>query len=68
MVWGGICLAGRTDVFDQGTLTALRYRDDILAPNVRPFAGAVGDNFILMQDNSRPQLGLSFFFVMRVNS
>ena len=56
MVWGGICLSGRTDlyVFDQGTLTAMRYRDDILAPIVRPFAGAVGDNFILMQDNARP--------------
>jgi len=56
MVWGGICLAGRTDlyVFDQGTLTALRYRDVILAPLVRPFAGAVGDTFILTQGNARP--------------
>jgi len=35
MVWGGNCLAGPTDlyVFDQGTCTALRYGDDILAPN-----------------------------------
>lgn len=56
MVWGGICLRGRTDlyVFDRGTLTALRYRDDILAPIVRPFAGAIGVDFILMQDNARP--------------
>jgi len=31
MVWGGNCFAGRMDlyVFDQSTLTALRYRDDI---------------------------------------
>jgi len=50
-VWGELCLAGRTDlyVFDQGTLTALRHRDDILAPIVSPFDGAVGKNFILMQ-------------------
>ena len=54
MVWDGICLAGRSDlyVFDQGTWTALRYRDDILAPIGRPFAGAAGDNFILVQDNA----------------
>ena len=47
MVWGGIRLAGRADlyVFDQGTLTALMYGDDILAPIERPFAGAVGDIF-----------------------
>ena len=38
-----------------GTLTALRYRDEILDPIVRPFAGAIGDNFILMQDNARPR-------------
>ena len=51
LVWGEICLAERTDlyVFDQGTLTALRHRDDILAPIVSPFDGAVGKNFILMQ-------------------
>ena len=37
-----------------GTLTALRFRDEIVDPIVRPFAGAIGDNFILMQDNARP--------------
>ena len=37
-----------------GTLTAVRYRDEILDPIVRPFAGAIGNNFILMQDNARP--------------
>jgi len=45
-------------VFDQSTLTALRYNGDILAPNVRPFSGAVGDNFILMQDNARPHTAM----------
>ena len=37
-----------------GTLTVLRYRDEILNPTVRPFPGAIGDNLILMQDNTRP--------------
>ena len=39
-----------------GTLTALRYResDKITDPIVSPFAGAIGDSFILMQDNARP--------------
>ena len=56
MVWGGICLQGRTDlvVLQQGTMTAQRYRNEVLQPIVRPFAGAIGDNFILMQDNARP--------------
>ncbi len=41
MVWGGICLDGRTDlvVVDGGALTAVRYRDAVLEPVVRPFAG-----------------------------
>ena len=57
MVWGGISYEGRTDLYviNEGTLTALRCRDEILDPIVRPFAGAVGDNFIMMQDNARPQ-------------
>ena len=46
---------GKTDlhVIDNGTLTALRYVKDILDVYVRPYAGAVGENFILMDDNAR---------------
>lgn len=33
---------------------AIRYRDEILDPIVRSFAGAVGDDFILMQGNAWP--------------
>ena len=33
-----------------GKLTAVRYRDEILNPIVRPFAGAIGNNFILMHN------------------
>nr|KAG5701651.1 hypothetical protein BaRGS_019340 [Batillaria attramentaria] len=56
MVWGGISVQGKTDLhmFWNGTLTAVRYRDEILDPVVRPYAGAIGPEFILMDDNSRP--------------
>ncbi len=54
MVWGGIVLDGCTDlkVTDRDALTAVRYRYDVLQPIVRPFTGAVGKDFILMQDNA----------------
>ena len=56
MVWGGISWDGRTDlvVLNQGTLTAQRYRDEILDTQVRLYAGAAGDQFILTDDNARP--------------
>lgn len=55
MVWGGISLEGHTalHVLARGSLTAIRYRDEILRPFVRPYAGAVGPGFLLMQDNAR---------------
>ncbi|KAI4884693.1 hypothetical protein NFI96_001291 [Prochilodus magdalenae] len=58
MVWGGISLEGRTalHVLARGSLTAIRYRDEILRPLVRPYAGAVGPGFFLMQDNARPHV------------
>ncbi|GBM26092.1 hypothetical protein AVEN_12851-1 [Araneus ventricosus] len=40
-------------VFERGTVTDVRYRDDILEPYVRLFRGAVGPEFILMDDNAR---------------
>ena len=57
MVWGGISLEGRNlHVLANGTLTAVRYRDEILRPIVRPYAGAVGPGFLLVQDNARPHV------------
>ncbi len=38
----------------RGTMTAVRYRDEVLRPIVRPFAGAIGPDFVLMQDNAHP--------------
>ena len=55
MVWAGISVQGKTDlhVIDNGTFPALRYVNEILDVYVRPYAGAVGENFILMDDNAR---------------
>ena len=55
MVWAGISAQGKTDlhVIENGTLTALRYVNEILDVYVRPYAGAIGENFILMDDNAR---------------
>ncbi|KAI4883132.1 hypothetical protein NFI96_032712 [Prochilodus magdalenae] len=55
-VWGGISLEGRTDLYrlDSCTLTAVRYRYEILGPGVRPYAGAVGLEFVLVHDNAHP--------------
>ena len=54
-VWAGIAYDGRTDLYviRNGTLTGVRYRDEIFNPKVRPFAGACGPGFILMVDNAR---------------
>ncbi len=47
-------MEGCTDLcrLDNGTRTAIRYRDEILAPIVRPYAGAVGPGFLLVYDNA----------------
>ncbi|KAI3362808.1 hypothetical protein L3Q82_001858 [Scortum barcoo] len=53
--FGGPCTA--LHVLARGSLTAIRYRDEILRPLVRPYAGAVGSpGFLLMQDNARPHV------------
>lgn len=56
MVWGGISIGGRTDlhIIRNGTLTARRYADEILRPHVIPYAAAIGDSFVLQDDNARP--------------
>ncbi len=54
MVWAGISLGGQTDLhmFQRGIVTGVRYWDEILDPYVRPYAGAFGNDFILMDDNT----------------
>ena len=57
MVWAGISLGGHTDllVFHGRNLTGVRYCDEILDPYVRPYAAAIGNYFILMDDNAQPR-------------
>ncbi|GFV70499.1 hemocyanin A chain [Trichonephila clavipes] len=55
LVWGGIILGSRTDLHVQSvTMTAHIYRDDILEQHVRLFRGAMGAEFLFMDDNARP--------------
>ncbi|GFY36476.1 transposable element Tcb2 transposase [Trichonephila clavipes] len=56
LVYGGISIDGRTNpyIIRDGPLTARRYRNEILGPIVVPYAAAIGDDFILMDDNCRP--------------
>ena len=48
-------MQGKTDlqIMINGTLTAVRYVNEILDVYVRPYAGAIGADFILMDDNAR---------------
>ncbi|GFW55366.1 transposable element Tcb2 transposase [Trichonephila clavipes] len=56
LVYGGISIDGSTDLYiiRDGPLTARRYRDEILRPIVVSYAAAIGDDFILMDDNYKP--------------
>ncbi|GBN88741.1 hypothetical protein AVEN_29495-1 [Araneus ventricosus] len=55
-VWSGISLGVHTDlhVFPRGTMNTQAYRDDILDAHVRPYARAIGDDFLLQDDNAKP--------------
>ncbi|GFX22062.1 transposable element Tcb2 transposase [Trichonephila clavipes] len=61
LVYGGISIDGRTDLYiiRDRPLTARRYRDEILRPIVVPYAAAIGDDFILMDYNSRDHIVLT---------
>ncbi|CAK1599699.1 unnamed protein product [Parnassius mnemosyne] len=62
MFWGGISVDGKTEPVcvsrtrggrGQGSLNAGRYITEILEEHVVPYAGYVGDGFMLMHDNAR---------------
>ncbi|CAK1587683.1 unnamed protein product [Parnassius mnemosyne] len=62
MFWGGISVDGKTELVcvsrtrggrGQGSLNAGRYITEILEEHVVPYAGYVGDGFMLMHDNAR---------------
>ncbi|GFX58760.1 transposable element Tcb1 transposase [Trichonephila clavipes] len=54
-VWGGIILGSRTDLHVQSVMmTCHIYRDFILEQHVRLFRGALGAEFLFMDDNAHP--------------
>ncbi|GFV71888.1 transposable element Tcb2 transposase [Trichonephila clavipes] len=54
LVWGSIMLGSRTDlhIFDAGSVNGTRYCNQILLPYVRLFRGAMGLQFLFMDDNA----------------
>ncbi|GFY26560.1 transposable element Tcb2 transposase [Trichonephila clavipes] len=54
LVWGGIMPGSRTDlhIFDAGSVNGTRYCNEILLPYVRLFRGAMGLQFLFMDDNA----------------
>ncbi|GFX87399.1 transposable element Tcb1 transposase [Trichonephila clavipes] len=58
MLWAEISLRDHTDlhIFKRGSVTAIRYRDEVLESIVRLCAAAVGPTFVLMDNNARPQI------------
>ena len=67
MVWMEIPLDGGTDlyVFARGGITSEGHRNGIREPLVRPYAGAIVDVFILMQDNAcahTARMSLTFLY------
>jgi hypothetical protein len=54
VVWAGICHDGRTQLkIVQGTLNAVKYRDDILDPIVLPFQQQRNFDHVFQHDNIR---------------
>ncbi|GFX31985.1 transposable element Tcb2 transposase [Trichonephila clavipes] len=54
LVWGGIMLGSRTDlhIFDAGSVNGTHYCNKLLLPYVRLFRGAMGLQFLFMDDNA----------------
>ncbi|GFU16402.1 HTH_Tnp_Tc3_2 domain-containing protein [Trichonephila clavipes] len=54
LVWGGIMLGSRSDlhIFRAGSVNGTRYCNEILLPYVRLFRGAMGLQFLFMDDNA----------------
>ncbi|GFT28554.1 protein GVQW3 [Trichonephila clavipes] len=54
LVWGRIILGSRTDLHVHAPIIDHIYRDVILEQYVRLFRGAMGAEFLFMNDNARP--------------
>ncbi|GFX28150.1 transposable element Tcb1 transposase [Trichonephila clavipes] len=54
LLWGQMTSDTAPHIFKRGSVTAVRYRDEVLEPLVSLFVAAVGPTFVLMDDNARP--------------
>ncbi|GFS62251.1 transposable element Tcb2 transposase [Trichonephila clavipes] len=61
LVWRGIMLNARTKlyIFDRGSIIGDRYCEEVLLLNVRLFRGAIGPDFIFMDNNAWPHRTLA---------
>lgn len=52
-IWSEIAVRGSTNfhIFSRGTMTAVRYRDDILVHYVELFLSAMGPDYVFMDEN-----------------
>ena len=57
MVWGGITLTKTHVIQINGNFNSNRYVAEILRLHVVPHAAAIGNGFILIDDNARPLRG-----------
>ncbi|GFU76783.1 transposable element Tcb2 transposase [Trichonephila clavipes] len=46
-------------IFDRGSVIGDRYCEEVLLPHVRLFRGAIGPDFIFIDDNARPHRTLA---------
>ncbi|GFY30744.1 transposable element Tcb1 transposase [Trichonephila clavipes] len=46
-------------IFDRGSITEDRYCEEVFLPHVRLLQGAIGPDFIFMDDNARPHWTLA---------
>ena len=52
---GGISITGKTPlIIVDGNMNAIRYRDEILTPDVFPYLRTLGAGAIVQDDNARP--------------
>ena len=68
MVWGGICHRAKTEIVTiAGTLTSVRYCDEVIEPVIVPFSHQRHAT-LLQQDNARPHTAIHTRDVLRQNN
>nr|CAH7768691.1 unnamed protein product [Callosobruchus chinensis] len=67
MVWAGISLEACIQLYiiPRGSLSAVKYTDEILQDFVVPYVDFIGNNFTLMLDNARPHTRENFSTILK---